>query len=51
MIKSLTNKWVPYKSLQLFTNNFTMRSMRSKDANKKHVSWLNDKETNTWLNW
>ena len=50
MNKVLTNNWVPHKSLQLFTKNFTLRSLGLKDANEKHISWLNDKETNAWLN-
>ena len=27
-----------------------MRSLDLKDANEKYVSWLNDEETNAWLN-
>ena len=50
MKKPLINNWIPYKSLQLYTKNFTMRNLSLEDANKKHISWLNDEETNAWLN-
>ena len=42
--------WVPKVSLKLNTKNFLLRSLNLSDVNQNHISWLNDKKVNKWLN-
>ncbi len=51
MLTKLKNyTWIPNKYLEFNTKNFLLRTLTVDDATKNHVSWLNNKKINKWLN-
>ena len=49
-IAKMKVSWTPHKKLIINTKRFFLRSLILKDATPLQQSWLNDKDTNKWLN-